>query len=396
MSVAQTNAIVVQRQVSLIEAFLFSLAAHAAILVVLSLLGLLSMLTERTAERDPDRDVEVQFTVVPESPVEAPPETADAAPSDLPPVSDAAPANDQPETTEADAEAPASLDRAQPMIVPNPAAEPDPSQPESSNDEPPLPADQLDEEEGSDSPSSDGLVEGLEQGTTQEPADTLSSGEAGVETELAVPETDDGSFASPQQPTAQTPADPPALGRPEGQSQHERLSEFSRAFQRDREDAPSRPSQEPRNVFEPDWSNLPPTGQALGNMVFESGDYDWTDYQRQIYWIIWRTWHNRLLARVDDFEKWARQNNTGYMEHVNGIRFTIESNGEISSIVVESESNSVPFDLSAVEGLDEAVLPPLPDDFPRDSETVHAQFIGQGEISMMRRGLRRLRDAGVF
>jgi hypothetical protein len=84
------------------------------------------------------------------------------------------------------------------------------------------------------------------------------------------------------------------------------------------------------------------------------------------------------------------------MEHINGVRFTIERNGEISSIVVETESNSVPFDLSAVEGLDEAVLPPLPDDFPRAREIVHAQFMGQGEIGMMRRGLRRLRDAGVF
>ena len=149
-------------------------------------------------------------------------------------------------------------------------------------------------------------------------------------------------------------------------------------------------------MFEPDWPSLPPTGQALGNMVFESGDYDWTEYQRQIYWIIWRTWHSRLFARVDDFEKWAQQNDTWYMEHFNGVRFTIESNGEISSIVLETESGSVPFDLSAVEGLDEAVLPPLPDDFPRDSETVHAQFIGQGPIAHMRRGLQRYRDAGVF
>jgi hypothetical protein len=413
MSTVQTNAIAIQRQVSLFEAFLFALATHAAILVILSLLGLLSLLTERAAERNPDRDVEVQFTVAPESPAEAPSEPTDAAaPSDLPPLPDGAPAQDQPEATEPDAQAPASLDRPQPMIAPTPGGESAPSQPGTSNDEPPLPADQLEEEGDSDEPSSDGLVEGLEQGTTQEAeieaaetidpsdldpsADTLSSREAGVETELDMPETDDGTFASSQQPAAESPVEPPALGRPLGPSPDERLSDFSRAIERAHAVAPRQPSQAPRNVFEPDWSNLPPTGQVLGNMVFESGDYDWTDYQRQIYWIIWRTWHNRLLARVDDFEKWAQQNNTGFMEHINGVRFTIERNGEISSIVVETESNSVPFDLSAVEGLDEAVLPPLPDDFTRDREIVHAQFMGQGEIGMMRRGLRRLRDAGVF
>jgi hypothetical protein len=153
---------------------------------------------------------------------------------------------------------------------------------------------------------------------------------------------------------------------------------------------------EPRNVFEPDWSNLPATGQALGNLTFESGDFDWEDYGRQIYWIIWRTWHNRLLARVDDFEKWAQQNQTYFLDHVNAVRFTIESNGEISSIVLETESGSIPFDLSAVEGLDEAVLPPLPDDFPRGSETVHAHFIGHGAIGQMRRGLQEYKNRGWF
>ncbi len=139
MSTAQTNTIAVQRQVSLFEAFLFSLATHAAILVILSLLGLLSMLTERMAERNPDRDIEVQFTVVPESPAEAASEPGDAAQSELPPLPDAAPAEDQPEAAQPDEQAPASLDRPQPMIAPTPAGEPAPSQPGSSSDEPPLP-----------------------------------------------------------------------------------------------------------------------------------------------------------------------------------------------------------------------------------------------------------------
>ncbi len=96
MSTVQTNAIAIQRQGSLVEAFLFALATHAAILVILSLLGLLSLLTERTAERNPDRDLEVQFTVAPESPAEAPSEPTDAAaPSDLPPLPAGAPAEYQ-------------------------------------------------------------------------------------------------------------------------------------------------------------------------------------------------------------------------------------------------------------------------------------------------------------
>jgi hypothetical protein len=102
------------------------------------------------------------------------------------------------------------------------------------------------------------------------------------------------------------------------------------------------------------------------------------------------------LARVDDFEKWAQQNDSWFLDHVNGVRFTIEGNGEISSIVLESESGSIPFDLSAVEGLEEALLPPLPAEFPRDSETVHAQFIGHGPIGQMRRGLQEFKNRGWF
>jgi hypothetical protein len=396
MSVSQTNAIAIQRQVSLFEAFLFSLATHAAILVILSLFGLLSLLTERPVERNPDLDIEVRFTIAPESPAEARSEPGDAAPSDVPPLPEAAPSQDPTEATQPDTEAPASLDQPQQMIAPAPPGEPAPSQPRPAVEEPPLPDAQIDEQADSVEPSSDGRVEGFEPQALEPeietadtmPADTLSSVDAGVETELDLPQIDDGDFADAQQQ--------PPPGRPLGPSLEQRISDFGRAVQRARDAAPLQPSQAPRNVFEPDWSNLPATGQALGNLTFESGDFDWEDYGRQIYWIIWRAWHNRLLARVDDFEKWAQQNNSWFLDHVNGVRFTIESNGEISSIVLESESGSIPFDLSAVEGLDEALLPPLPKDFPRDRETVHAQFIGHGPIGQMRRGLQEFKNRGWF
>ena len=411
MSVPQTNAITVDRQVSLLEAFLYALATHAAILVILSLLGLLSLLTERHAERNPDRDVEVQFTIAPESPAEAQSAPGDATPSDMPPSPDAAAPQEQPEAIPSEQDAPASLDQPQPLIAPVPPGEPLPSQ---TGDpvEPPVPADQVDEQAVSDLPSSEGLPEGAEQGVLQEvevesvetvdpsdpeQQDALSSENAGVETDLDLPETDDGEFASREPTAVATPVESPAaLGRPLGPSLDERITDFSRAVQRAREAAPPQPSQAPRNVFEPDWSNLPATGQALGNLTFESGDFDWEDYGRQIYWIIWRTWHNRLLARVDDFEKWAQQNETWFLDHVNAVRFTIQRNGEISSIVLETESGAIPFDLSAIEGLGEAVLPPLPDAFPRDSETVHAHFIGHGPIGQMRRGLQEFKRRGWF
>jgi hypothetical protein len=46
--------------------------------------------------------------------------------------------------------------------------------------------------------------------------------------------------------------------------------------------------------------------------------------------------------------------------------------------------------------LAEVTLPPLPPDFPRDREVVHARFIAVGHIMEMRRSLRWLRANGYF
>ena len=69
---------------------------------------------------------------------------------------------------------------------------------------------------------------------------------------------------------------------------------------------------------------------------------------------------------------------------------------ETTRILLERASGSEPFDLSAVEGLDVALLPPLPEDFPRDRETVHVHFIGQGPVASMRRSLLQYKRAGWF
>jgi hypothetical protein len=42
------------------------------------------------------------------------------------------------------------------------------------------------------------------------------------------------------------------------------------------------------------------------------------------------------------------------------------------------------------------VLPPLPTDFLRDSETVHARFVAEGEIRTMHGFLQQMKNAGFF
>jgi len=199
--------------------------------------------------------------------------------------------------------------------------------------------------------------------------------------------------------------DPEALDRqapqtaPPGRSLdiEEALRDFGRALERSRPATPpSSPAPEGSNVIVPDLSVVPMTGFGMGNLVFESRDYDWSDYGRQVYMAIWRAWHNRLWVTADDFEKWAAQQRDYRLDDSTQVHFVIERNGQVTGIYLENSTQCEPFDASALESLEEVILPPLPAGFPRDREVVHARFIGKGPIRAMRPNLRRMRQLGYF
>jgi hypothetical protein len=70
--------------------------------------------------------------------------------------------------------------------------------------------------------------------------------------------------------------------------------------------------------------------------------------------------------------------------------------GEVVDIAIETPSGCYPLDDSATDALKEVVLPPLPSDFQRDQEIVHARFIAEGEIRTMKAYLQQLKSAGYF
>ena len=118
---------------------------------------------------------------------------------------------------------------------------------------------------------------------------------------------------------------------------NEALRDFGSAMSRRPPPPPRSRSDSPTNVFVPDLSQVPSSGFGMGNLTFESTDYDWTDYARQIYMAIWRAWHNRLYATSDDFEKWAHQSGQWYLNNQSGVRFVIERNGEVTGIALEGD-----------------------------------------------------------
>lgn len=137
-------------------------------------------------------------------------------------------------------------------------------------------------------------------------------------------------------------------------------------------------------------------GFGVGNLEFESRDYDWTDYYRQIYLAILHAWYSRLYQTTDRFEKFALDRGDWLLDDAARIRFTILRSGQVVDVSVEGASACLPLDDSAVDALREVVLPPLPPDFPRGQETVHGRFIAVGDIRQMRRYLESARARGIF
>ena len=138
------------------------------------------------------------------------------------------------------------------------------------------------------------------------------------------------------------------------------------------------------------------TGFGVGNLEFESRDYDWTDYYRQIYMAIRAAWYSRLYQTQERFEKFALDRQDWTLDHTAQIRFTILRSGQVVGVAVEGPSGCVPLDASAVDALREVVLPPLPQDFKKDRENVHARFIAIGDIRGMRQSLNEARARGYF
>jgi hypothetical protein len=201
---------------------------------------------------------------------------------------------------------------------------------------------------------------------------------------------DDGARQSPTPPQDASP-------NPDIDLQ-QALRDFGRArASRPAAPQPSQPSDRSQsNVFVPDLSSIPMSGFGMGNLVFESRDYDWSDYGRQVYMAIWRAWHNRLWMTTDEFEKWAYRNQDWRLKDASQVRFVIESNGQVTGIVHEGGDGCEPLDASALDALAEVILPPLPADFPRDREVVHARFFAEGPVRAMRPVLGRYKAMGLF
>ena len=102
-----------------------------------------------------------------------------------------------------------------------------------------------------------------------------------------------------------------------------------------------------------------------GSLSFDTKGFDWGDYARRIYWIIWSNWHARMPPAIYTGQK-----------GVVTVRFVIERDGTLSEIRILSGSGVPAYDSAASLALEASdPLPPLPEDFPHEREGVTGRFL---------------------
>lgn len=129
---------------------------------------------------------------------------------------------------------------------------------------------------------------------------------------------------------------------------------------------------------------IPSSGFGFRNLEFETRDFDWLPYSKQIYYAILRAWYSRLFAGASAFEKWGFARGDWSLDHGNAVRFVIRRSGQVIDVAIEKGSGCEPLDASSVDALREVVLPPLPDEFPKDEEVVHVRFVAFGDVRLIR------------
>lgn len=162
---------------------------------------------------------------------------------------------------------------------------------------------------------------------------------------------------------------------------------------------PRRPSRRPGELRRvPDFDVDVTGGLWADNIKFDSKDYNWEEYSTKLYFAVYRAWLRELLGRVRRFERDQILNDLTLIEGQASIRFTIQRDGAAEGVMVVDPSVIPTLDEASRAAIERAVIPPLPIDFPRDSEGVTFRFVISGfeTAAQIERQLKYLQYRGEF
>ncbi len=205
---------------------------------------------------------------------------------------------------------------------------------------------------------------------TAEQSDEPSPGEE--------PAEESGEVVAPAQPEAEkTPEEAGEEPLPKLRDEGEKVapSPLPKPRLLDKRPPPLSVPRQPQRV--PDIG-LEVKGAYFGDLRFDSRDYDWSDYHYKVYWAIYRAWLRELWNNRARFGRDQLIGNLDFLDGEVRIRFTLHRDGSVSGLEVLAPSVMPTLDQASLGSISGAVLPPLPDDFPRDSEGVTFRYMLRG------------------
>lgn len=116
------------------------------------------------------------------------------------------------------------------------------------------------------------------------------------------------------------------------------------------------------------------TGGLFGDLHFDSGDYNWSEYTTKVYFAVYRAWLRELLGRARRFERDQNLLRLPDLDGVVAIHFFLTRPGPVEAVEIVRPSPIPTLDEASAAALRRAVMPPLPSDFPRDREGVTFTF----------------------
>lgn len=139
-------------------------------------------------------------------------------------------------------------------------------------------------------------------------------------------------------------------------------------------------------------------GGYFGDLKFDSSDYNWSEYSTKVYFAVYRAWLRELYARVLRFQRDQSLLGLPNLDGKVHIHFVFHRDGHVDQIQVVSPSPIPTLDRASSVALERAVLPPLPEDFPRDQEGITFSFelYGFQSAQQLERRLKYSRFQGEF
>jgi TonB family protein len=218
----------------------------------------------------------------------------------------------------------------------------------------------------------------------------------------------------PEEPqTSSVEPQPPGELFPEPQDVPEETSEAPRRpSETDREPEPEplplptppkpRPQQEPNRGGTrkqlPGFEAEIQGGYFNQNMVFDDKNYAWSEYATKLYFAIYRAWLRELHGRVRRFERDQTLQRLPSLDGIVSIHFMIHDDGSVSAVEVVNPSRMQALDDASQAAVRRAVIPPLPDDYPKDQTglTFSFELGGFASAQQLERQLEWSRRRGEF